>query len=341
MQTAIVQQQPPLEPTSTGSQEIQAALRLYLELLNEIISSEYWRRTAHVSLIYIDDDNIPELVVDGPSNADGSQVYTVSYGELIYIHGSVGGIFFIERQNIFLRSGGRGGHYHDTLYTIDDGEFVVLHEGHFTDMGSFIWDGENVTCEGYSDRLSEAFNQSEASSSWEQAISLEEMIIKITAILSESFVQNDSAATIPHLGEILYYGIPLSKFLGEPRQKWIDTFGEPDWSAGWFCMYEGRFAIFFDHHNYPNKVYSVVGIVPSAVEVNGVSLDRPLNELIGVLGQPSSEFYDEGFGDTWTAGHNYVFDMGHYSVTFTSDSPGGVPNAVSINSPFDPFETDD
>ena len=185
----------PLETAYPASQEIQVALLLYLDHINEIISEDTWPgdEWSTMALVYIDDDDIPELVVDWGFTAGGSRVVTVSDGELVYLHGSLGGISYIERQNIFLRSGGRMGYYHNVIYAIVDGEFVILHEGHFTDMGSYSWDDEDVTHEEYFDRLHAAFDFSIASNSRVDSISAEEMIEKINALLDAELVQSGQA----------------------------------------------------------------------------------------------------------------------------------------------------
>ena len=186
----------PLETAYAASQEIQVALLLYLEQINKVISDDT-RSMADFSLIYIVDSDIPQLVIDGPDTASGVQVYTVYNGELVELGGSLDGIFYIERQNIFLRTGGRMGYYHDIIYTIDGGSFVILHEGRWTepmypDMGTYTWDGEDVAHEEYFDRLNTAFDRSRASNSWDSAISSEEMIEKINALLDAEFIQSDA-----------------------------------------------------------------------------------------------------------------------------------------------------
>ena|GEM_PF-1677335 len=343
---------------------IEEALRIYIDYVNDYVNEvrnneKYLDEYGNLSLIYIDNDDIPELVIVGPSAAYGTEICTISDGELVYTHLGIGGVSYIERQNIFVVSGGRMGNYYDTVYSIQNGEFQILNRGEYGDEETndeeslyiyyWRWDGEEVTESEYSEKLKLAFDDSKAINSDEDAFRAADMLQKVNELLrsnssqstrsdapsisDEDFLELCMSGTPQEIypGEVLYYGVSLSQFLGEPKQKWIDTFGEPDWEHDWYLMYEGRFAPIFNSQEYPYEIYSIVGITPSMVEVNGVSLDKTRIEMIDIFGEPSSEYYDEGYGDTWTYGYNYTYDIGRYSFTVTFEDTGGKPYAISVS----------
>jgi hypothetical protein len=127
----------------------------------------------------------------------------------------------------------------------------------------------------------------------------------------------------------------LAGFLGRPKQDIIDAFGEPDYDVEWFMSYEDKFDVIYDNQAYPYAVYSIAGITPSMVEVDGVTLDKTKDELFSVFYYPVREYYDEGYGDTWTYGHNVCYNFGDFSVTVSSEEDGGKPYSVCINAPIE------
>ena len=120
-------------------------------------------------------------------------------------------------------------------------------------------------------------------------------------------------------------------FLGKSKYDWIDCFGEPDWEHDWFMMYENRFIPQYNT-GYPYTIYGIEGIDPKNVAIGGQSLYMTRDELIATFGEPFYEYYDEGYGDTFSYGHNTQYDMGYCSLTVTSFDYGEKPYAVRIYS---------
>ena len=167
-----------------------SALQMYINNINEVIKDEDWLDgRGAMSLIYIDNDDLPELVINWGFSARGCQVCTVSDGKLVCTTVGDDGVSYIERQNIFLNSGVRRYHYSDTVYAIQNGEFAILHNGEYVeknidDVEYYCrWDGKEVTESEYEEKLRSAFDRSKSISSSKNACSAAEMFQKINALL--------------------------------------------------------------------------------------------------------------------------------------------------------------
>ncbi|RGY97048.1 hypothetical protein [Clostridium sp. AM58-1XD] len=128
------------------------------------------------SLIYLNNDDIPELFVKYDSGGafcyyNGEQlehVVLTGWGEVP---------LYIERQNLFFASGGKMGVYDDVIYSIRDNHIIELYRGDFwTLMGDdfkldeqgnpcwqYFWNGEEVASEEeYKQKISSVFDESKA-----------------------------------------------------------------------------------------------------------------------------------------------------------------------------------
>lgn len=123
---------------------------------------------SQYQLIDLNNDSIPELLVDHMIIAYGSDLCTVSGNQLYTLHISSGGLSYLPQQNLCLDSGGRMDTYYDAIYTLDNGQFVQLHRGEYTidyqqigengEPACFcFWDGANVSKEEYSETLTAIF----------------------------------------------------------------------------------------------------------------------------------------------------------------------------------------
>lgn len=71
-------------------------------------------------LLYIDDDDIPELYITGNTTASGDRLYNISGGELNETVISSYGLVYWEYQGIFMDEGGRMDSYWNTFYKIEN-----------------------------------------------------------------------------------------------------------------------------------------------------------------------------------------------------------------------------
>lgn len=129
-------------------------------------------------------------------------------------------------------------------------------------------------------------------------------------------------------GKLYYYGVSLTELLGHPITDLNNIFGAPTsgtpvdgslYSGGEFYSY-GDIAFVADD---TGTIAWVMG-TPSAVEINGVTLDKTRDELTQVIGEPISE----------QPGYNEMTDASYYSVQYLL-SDGGVllVEMESLNSP--------
>lgn len=81
------------------------------------------------TLIYLDGDNIPELYVQGASEADGSKIYTVYGGEIASRELGAFGNYYIQKSGLILTAGGHMGSYYDTVYCLQNGDFIKKFDG--------------------------------------------------------------------------------------------------------------------------------------------------------------------------------------------------------------------
>lgn len=106
-------------------------------------------------LAYLDEDDIPELIVIGDYEAAGQMIVTCRDGELIenYI-GRLGGLSYVEKQNFYRNSNGHMGYYYDEFYRLVDGEQTVIISGEYGDQyddeGNLIWNEEDYPEQEYS-----------------------------------------------------------------------------------------------------------------------------------------------------------------------------------------------
>lgn len=120
-------------------------------------------------LIYVDDDQIPELWMNG----FGPQLWTFNGQQvnMMYIS-SYGDLKYLDRGGLFYTSSGRMGGYSDDVYSLRNGEFMLIAQGsygaedninvQYDENGSpiyrYYWGGGEVTEEGYQNELDRIFD---------------------------------------------------------------------------------------------------------------------------------------------------------------------------------------
>lgn len=157
-----------MEPENTVLSEGMSWKDAYLGYLNENGNTDY-----EYSLDYIDEDNIPELVVNFMNAAEGIHICTYDGEKLVET--PVGeGLSYRRQENLLCASGGRMDYYYDILYKMEDGipvetargEYGILDPEHimYDEVGDivyeYLWNGENVSEYEYYTSV-EAFNYEE------------------------------------------------------------------------------------------------------------------------------------------------------------------------------------
>lgn len=161
-----------IDEVLNGEQSIEDASsqswkQLYIDYINghnQFLSSK---------LININGDDIPELYIDYGVTAYGSVICSYADGMLIEQYLYVAGLSYIEGENLFRDTGGHMDVYYDKIYTIQDGQFVLLYSGNYgaennadrqlDESGRLIynyyWNGSQVSSEEeYMNLLNQVYN---------------------------------------------------------------------------------------------------------------------------------------------------------------------------------------
>lgn len=118
------------------------------------------------NLIYIDDDNIPELYLCGNSEYIGEKVCTFKKGTVIALDlPRLYGTLYIERSGLIKNSNGSMGCYFDTIYKLEKGSFSEIHSGTNEMIENqveyyyvYTMDGKDVSQSEYQQILDSSFN---------------------------------------------------------------------------------------------------------------------------------------------------------------------------------------
>lgn len=166
-------------------EEDDAWKQAYIDYLENVSVYHYPKST----LIYIDNDDIPEMVLLGMCEADGNAVLNYSDHKVHEMITNRKYFSYLERQNLLCDSGGHMGEYYDIVYSIINGELTCIGEGNYQTssntidpdlwVNTYYWNGNEVTEEVYYKELGEIYDYADAVAIYDEGISLEEMIDKL------------------------------------------------------------------------------------------------------------------------------------------------------------------
>lgn len=143
--------------------EVSAAVNAYEEYVDSV---PYMEENCTFSLIYIDEDEIPELVVYGCCEADGTTICCYYNGEVHEKHLSRLEFTYIEKENLICNGAGHMDVYYDHVYKIEDGEFVEVGMGDYGGnqyIGTYYkWNDVSVSEEEYYRQLNAVYDDSKA-----------------------------------------------------------------------------------------------------------------------------------------------------------------------------------
>ncbi|MDO4330413.1 MAG: hypothetical protein Q4C66_13900 [Lachnospiraceae bacterium] len=159
---------------------------------------EYLRTDSDVEgqegyvLIYLDNDDIPELVEIGVSEADGCRIVNFSKGKVHKTQLNRLYFSYIERGNLLCNSEGLMDCYYDRVYSLIDGEMTLIASGdygaednsrvQFDEEGNpiyqYVWNGVKMSKEEYERALNSVYDLSRARDgyAWNGWYSVDEMI---------------------------------------------------------------------------------------------------------------------------------------------------------------------
>ena len=141
------------------------------EAYAEYIEDFKWKEGAKYSLIYVDEDDIPELLIDDAGGESyGCLILTFHNGVTDVLQTWRRGFTYIEKENLLNNSSGIMGHYYDRIWSIENGKWVYVTGGEwFMTMGDddqeyfdYQWEGDPVGEEEYEEKLAEVYDREQA-----------------------------------------------------------------------------------------------------------------------------------------------------------------------------------
>lgn len=167
-----------LNKNSTNA-ELQKQTEIDIVSIYEQYVQKNYEGTPRYSFVYIDNDEIPELVVDGGYSAYGTYICTYSNGMVTSGYMIDGWFSVIQRGNLIYNMYGKMGTYGDAIWSIQEGTFVCVAEGEavcmkdengyemLDDEGDYIgfyyyWNGQEVSEDLYNQNLTQLFDASKA-----------------------------------------------------------------------------------------------------------------------------------------------------------------------------------
>lgn len=151
----------------------------YINYVNEHgnIYDSFGHAMEIYKLVNINNDSIPELYINFGTTAGGDVICTYYDGKVVEQPMWNYGFSYMQGQNIFRDAGGHMDVYHDKIYSIENGQFVLLHEGNYgvadnshvqfdsdgNPIYNYYWDGTEVSSETeYMNLLNEVYNAQQA-----------------------------------------------------------------------------------------------------------------------------------------------------------------------------------
>ena len=115
--------------------EIRKFEKVILPAYEKYVRENFSKAVAHdspYSFIYLNNDNIPELVVEGVSSVAGCLVCTYNKG-VVALNTDRLMLGYVEKKNILHNPFAYMGYFSDDVYSIKKGEFVKVWSGYYED----------------------------------------------------------------------------------------------------------------------------------------------------------------------------------------------------------------
>ena len=111
---------------ATPAVPLESWQKLYIEYIENIQAAE-----TKISLAYILSGDIPGLIINYPSSAEGGEVvvFDANHNQLVVLEFSLNHIEYIEKQGRIINSDGKMGRYYDKIFQYDNGEFALIFNG--------------------------------------------------------------------------------------------------------------------------------------------------------------------------------------------------------------------
>ncbi len=136
------------------------------------------------ALVYVDNDDIPELYAMGVCEADGDLICSYKNGRVIEQHlGRMLGGKYVERCGIIINQNGHMGQYYDNVYKLDQNGFSQILNASYTEryvtlenddleiINEYFIDGKAVSKDEYNAAVNSAVDLSQTREFYENSVS--------------------------------------------------------------------------------------------------------------------------------------------------------------------------
>lgn len=144
----------------------------YIETNTQIEDPEKGTHREIYKLLDLNEDGVSELYINFGSTAGGDAILSYFNGEIVEQKMDNYGFRYIEGANLFRDSGGHMDEYYDKIYTLENGNFVLLYSGEYgaednskVEYGDdgmpvyrYFWENEEVSSEEYERKLNEVYD---------------------------------------------------------------------------------------------------------------------------------------------------------------------------------------
>ena len=139
------------EPEKTYNEEWKKAYIDYINENGKLYDELNGTYREEYKLVNVNGDAIPELYINFGSTADGDVLCSYYEGAVIYQWIYNYGFSYIEGENLFIDSGGHMDVYHDKVYCIENGKFVLRDKGEYgaPDNANVQFDSEGMPIYNY------------------------------------------------------------------------------------------------------------------------------------------------------------------------------------------------
>lgn len=189
-------------------------------------------------LIYVDDNDVPELYMDSLDGVTGDMMATY-YGEvsfMMYI-GPYGSCEYVERSGQFANSDGRMGYYSDTYYSVNKGKIEIVSTGIWSEyvnpsnedewITDYSWNGQSVDESTYYSYKNEVYpyDRSQWCKATSNALACDELINYLNGSDLPNHVTEGEQFVPQFLQSGTYYNYDLNGD-GQPEEVYIEIYDD-------------------------------------------------------------------------------------------------------------------
>ncbi len=158
----------------------------YLDMMGKVEAADEVTDMTVCRLMYINDDDIPELWIDYGYGYAGAEVCTVNGDEVDEVWFNHGYAYYVERENSIYICQGHMGDYADDIYEINNGKYCHVAGGTYVESEErnwdeapvliYHWNDKEVTEQEYEESLKKAFDDSREFDSDEDVLTFEQCL---------------------------------------------------------------------------------------------------------------------------------------------------------------------